>query len=52
MPKHIPTIITRKGNQDLLKVIDEEEMYQVVWTLELDKALGHDGFSIHFFISF
>lgn len=30
--------------------ISKEEVLEVIWSLELDKAPGPDGFSIHFFL--
>jgi hypothetical protein len=32
-----------------MKPFTEEEIYNVIWSMELDKAPGTDGFSIHFY---
>eukprot|EP00253_Pinus_taeda_P021952 PITA_21952 len=46
---HIPHLITHEDNQVLLKPLSEEEIIKVIWAMESDKALGPDGFTIHFY---
>eukprot|EP00253_Pinus_taeda_P025214 PITA_25214 len=46
---HIPHLITHEDNQALLKPVSEEEIIKVIWAMDLDKAPGLDGFTIHFF---
>jgi hypothetical protein len=37
MLEHIMSLITREENEGLLKMVGEEEISQVVWSLDLDK---------------
>jgi hypothetical protein len=52
MLENIPACITEEENEALLREINEEEIFQAIWSLGQDKAPGLDGFSIHFFKSF
>ena len=45
----IPSLVSEDNNASLLKFFSEEEIENVVWSMEPDKALGPDGFSIHFY---
>jgi hypothetical protein len=47
--EHIPRIITDQDNQDLIKKITEEEVREVVFHFDPDKAPGPDGFTFHFY---
>jgi hypothetical protein len=46
---HIPSLVSRDDNADLMKLFTEEEICNVIWSMEPDKAPGPDGFSIHFY---
>jgi len=46
---HIPILVNIEDNNTLLKPFSEEEISKIVWSMEPDKALGLDGFSIHFY---
>jgi hypothetical protein len=52
MLEHIPSLITREENSDLMKPILESEILHAIWNLEPDKAPDPDGFSISFYFSF
>ena len=42
----IPSLVSEDNNASLLNFFSEEEIENVVWSMELDKAPGPDGFSI------
>ena len=46
---NIPLLVSHEDNVGLLKTFTEKEIVDVIWAMELDKAPGTDGFSIHFF---
>jgi hypothetical protein len=46
---HIPFLVSREDNSTLMKPFTEEEICNVIWSMEPDKAPGPDGFSIHFY---
>ena len=46
---HIQNLVNADDNNMLLNPISEEEISRIVWSMELDKAPGPDGFSIHFY---
>jgi len=48
-PKNIPRMVNEEDNATLLKPFTEEEINNVIWKIEPDKAPGPDGFSIHFY---
>jgi hypothetical protein len=48
----IPRLITDQENQDLIKTVTEEEVREVVFHFDLDKAPGLDGFTPHFYIHY
>ena len=45
----IPTLVNPEDNQALLKPFSEQEILDVIWVMEPDKAPGSDGFSFHFY---
>eukprot|EP00253_Pinus_taeda_P034935 PITA_34935 len=47
--KHIPRMVNEEDNASLLKPFTEEEISNVIWKMEPDKAPRPDGFSIHFY---
>jgi len=47
--KHVPRMVNKEDNATLLKPFTEEEINNIIWKMELDKAPGLDGFSIHFY---
>jgi hypothetical protein len=49
MLEHIPTLVSREENHDLMRLISEAEIFAAIWCLEPDKAPGPDGFSISFY---
>lgn len=46
---HIPSLVSKEDNASLTKPFSKEEIYKVIWSMEPDKALGPDDFSIHFY---
>jgi hypothetical protein len=49
MLENMQTFIFDSDNCQLTKEISEEEIEHVVWSMDLDKAPGPDGFSINFY---
>jgi len=47
--EHIPTMITNEENSKLTRPIEEDEIKNVIWSLEPNNAPGLDGFSISFY---
>lgn len=45
----IPNLVNEEDNDSLLSPVTEEEITSVVWSMELDKAPGPDGFSVHLY---
>ena len=41
--------MTKETNEELMEPFTEEEMIDVIWSMESDKALGPDGFSFQFY---
>ena len=48
---NIPNLVGHEDNVDLVKPFSEQEVVDVIWSMDQDKALGMDGFSIHFYRS-
>eukprot|EP00253_Pinus_taeda_P036029 PITA_36029 len=46
---NIPQLVSSNDNDTLLSLATEEEISNIVWSMEPDKAPGPDGFSIHFY---
>ena len=46
---NIPNLVNAEDNITLLSHVTEEEIADIVWSMEPDKAPGPDGFSIHFY---
>jgi hypothetical protein len=46
---HIPSLVSKEDNASLMKPFTEEEINNVIWSMEPDKAPGPDGFSINFY---
>ena len=46
---NIPLMVNIDDNITLTKKIIEEDINNVIWSMEPDKAPGPDGFSIHFY---
>ena len=44
-----PILVSLEDNNNLMKPFTEKEIIDVIWAMEFDKALGLDGFSIHFY---
>ena len=47
----MPYLVSEENNLNLMKPFSEEEISNVVWAMESDKAPGLDGFSFHFYKS-
>jgi hypothetical protein len=47
--EHILKIITSEENNELVRTIEENEIKNVIWSLEPDKAPDPDNFSISFY---
>eukprot|EP00253_Pinus_taeda_P011717 PITA_11717 len=47
--QYLPKGVTKELNDTLNSEIDEEEIKRTIWTLQLDKAPGPDGFTICFY---
>eukprot|EP00253_Pinus_taeda_P016670 PITA_16670 len=45
----IPSLISPEDNSDLCKLVSEEEIIKIIWSMDSDKAPGPDGFTIHFY---
>ena len=52
MLENMQIIISDSENSQLTKEISEEEIEHAAWSMEPDKALGSDGFSINFYKQF
>ena len=46
---NIPSLVNVEDNYDLMKTFTKQEIVDVIWDMESDKAPGLDGFSIHFY---
>ena len=46
---HMPSLVSEENNLNLMKPFYEEEINNVVWAMESDKAPGPNGFSFHFY---
>eukprot|EP00253_Pinus_taeda_P023152 PITA_23152 len=46
---NIPNLISSEENAELCRPATEEEITKVVWSMDVDKAPGPDGFSVHFY---
>eukprot|EP00253_Pinus_taeda_P036438 PITA_36438 len=46
---NIPKLVSIEDNENLMSPVTEEEISNIVWSMEPDKAPGPDGFSIHFY---
>ena len=46
---NIPCLVSEEDNVVLMKPFSEQEIIDVIWAMELDKALGLDDFSFHFY---
>lgn len=49
MLKYFPIVIAHEENVELMKPIEESNILNAIWGLTFDKALGPNGFSIHFY---
>eukprot|EP00253_Pinus_taeda_P009219 PITA_09219 len=45
----IPSLVSEEANASLTSPATEEEITNIVWSMDPDKAPGPDGFSIHFY---
>ena len=45
---NIPCMVSEEENLELMKPFSEEEIIDVIWSMEPDKAPGPDGFSFIF----
>eukprot|EP00253_Pinus_taeda_P032639 PITA_32639 len=45
----IPNLVSEEDNVSLMSPATEEEITNIVWSMDPDKAPGPDGFSIHFY---
>ena len=46
---HMSYLVSEENNVSLMKSFTEEEIRNVVWDMESDKAPGPDGFYFHFY---
>ena len=46
---NVPSLVSIEENFDLMKPFSEQEIVEVIWAMESDKAPGPDGFLIHFY---
>ena len=46
---NIPALVSVETNVGLIKPFSEQEVVEVIWGMEPDKAHGPYGFSIHFY---
>jgi hypothetical protein len=47
--KFIPKLVTREDNQNLNRLVSEEEVSEVINEMKNGKAPGLDGFNVDFF---
>ena len=47
---YIPSMVSAKTNAGLIKPFSEQDVVEVIWGMEPDKAPGPYGFSIHFYM--
>ena len=45
----IPSLVSETENGELMKPFTKQEIIDVIWSMELDKAPGPDGFSFDFY---
>eukprot|EP00253_Pinus_taeda_P014967 PITA_14967 len=45
----VPNLVSEEANASLMRPAMEEEITNIVWSMDPDKAPGPDGFSIHFY---
>ena len=46
---NIPFMVSDEENDELMNPFSKQEIIDVIWSMEPDKALGLDGFSFHFY---
>ena len=46
---NIPSLVSEEENDELMKPFSEQEIIDVIWDMEPDKAPGPNGFSFHFY---
>ena len=46
---NVPSLVNDEDNYDLMNPFTKQEIVDVIWAMEFDKAPGLDGFSIHFY---
>jgi hypothetical protein len=46
---YVPRMVNEEDNSRLWKPFTEDEISNVIWMMEPDKAPGPNGFSIHFY---
>ena len=46
---NIPFLVSEEENVELMKPFLEQEIIDVIWAMEPDKASGPDDFSFHFY---
>jgi len=46
---NIPSLISPEDNAILCRPTTEEEIVNVIWSMDANKAPGPDGFTIHFY---
>ena len=47
----MPSLVSEENNENLMKSSSEEEINNVLWAMESDKALGLGGFSFDLYKS-
>ena len=46
---NVSCLVNEEENGELMKPFTKEEIIDVIWSMEPDKAPGPDGFSFHFY---
>ena len=46
---NIPSLVSKEENDELMQPFSEQEIIDVIWSMEPDKAPCLDGFSFHFY---
>ena len=46
---NIPSVVSTEDKENLLKPFSEQEVLDIIWAMDPDKAPGMDGFSFHFY---
>ena len=46
---NVPSLVSEEENGELMIPFSNKEIIGIIWSMEPDKAHGHDDFSFHFY---